>query len=172
MQLQSLSLVCAVAAILSSSAMLARAQDRPASVEALTVCEAIKNLQDVEGKPLAIVGRLSVRSEGRWISEENCSGSESEGKPVLIPLAYDAKEAPRVKTGWEVSGSTMRDKLALVRRWTKLASFPFGTSDYDRWAVVYGRLRLPAGAGEAKAASGKPAAELLFAGDGYVQIVK
>jgi hypothetical protein len=62
----------------------------------------------------------------------------------------------------------MSEKLTLLRRATKLALFPFGTPDYDRWAVVYGSLRFREGA----AAANKAAADLLYAGDGYVLIIK
>jgi hypothetical protein len=67
----------------------------------------------------------------------------------------------------------MSEKLTLLRRATKLALFPFGTPDYDRWAVVYGSLRFREGAasGDAAAAN-KAAADLLYAGDGYVLIIK
>lgn len=168
MRLRHLVLVCAVLEATSISQGYGWAQ--PAPVEALTVCEAVKNLHSVVGKPFAFVGRLSFRRDGEWISEEDCGAPGQDRKTAVITLEYDTKDAPRVKTGWEVNGSTMRDKLALVRRSTKLVSFPFGTSDYDRWAVVYGCLKLPdAGA---KPADKKAAAELLYAGDGYVLVVK
>ena len=43
---------------------------------------------------------------------------------------------------------------------TKLHTFRFGTSDYDRWAVVYGRVE----SDKAKT----PAVRLVYRGDGVV----
>ena len=46
---------------------------------------------------------------------------------------------------------------------TKLHTFRFGTSDYDRWAVVYGRVVSRKGL-----AGQKAPADLLFRGNGVV----
>lgn len=129
--------------------MTARAADQPTAAEALTVCEAVKKLDAVAGKPFAIVGRLSFRAGSEFMSQEDCVDAQGAKRDAAIALDYDSKDAPHVKTGWEVAGAAMQSKLALVRRYTTLATFPFGTSDYDRWAVVYGCLR-PASAAAPK----------------------
>jgi hypothetical protein len=54
-------------------------------------------------------------------------------------------------------------KFADVRRRTSLGKFRFGTPDYDRWAVVYGRVVSRKG----EAASQAPA-ELVFRGSGVI----
>lgn len=168
MRIQNLVLLCAVLIVW----MPAFVRAQPVSVEPITVCEAVKNLQKLAGKPFGIVGRLSFRSEGKWLSQDDCKGAPGNGE-ARITLLYDTAEAPRVKTGWEVRGSAMSEKLTLLRKATKLALFPFGTPDYDRWAVVYGSLRFREGTASGDAAAAKKAeADLLYAGDGYVLIIK
>jgi hypothetical protein len=62
-----------------------------------------------------------------------------------------------------LDGVTLQRKLALIQQHTSLGKFRFGTPDYDRWAVVYGRVE----ARKAEAARQAPA-NLVFRGSGVV----
>lgn len=57
----------------------------------------------------------------------------------------------------------MNRKFDDLRKRTSLGKFRFGSSDYDRWAVVYGRVESRKGESAKKAA-----ADLVFRGDGVV----
>jgi hypothetical protein len=51
-------------------------------------------------------------------------------------------------------------KLKVVQEQTSLRTFRFGTPDYDRWAVVYGRIEVD---------KNKPGeAHLVYRGDGVI----
>ena len=114
--------------------MLACAQamgaDAPAALQPVTVCEALAHPDDYAGKPLAVVGRFSFRENGRFISEKNC----------VLRVVLDGRNGPVPPVMFAVNNETAKQKLADVRKTTALANFRFGSSDYDRWAMVYGRI--------------------------------
>lgn len=121
-----------------------RAGDAP-PLEPLRVCEILENIKDYEGKPVAAVGRYSMRQNGRSMAEEKCT----------LPLNSDAKVAPRLPETVAINQARLDSKLREVRKTTSLATFRFGSPDYDRWALVYGRIET------------KPA-RLLYRGDGEI----
>ncbi len=134
-----------------------------APIQPITVCEALKELPDLDGKAAAVIGRFSFRSTGRWMSEEAC---ESKPAPGAIVLADDSKSGPKPPQDFEINGETATRKWKSIAQHTKLHKFRFGTPDYDRWAIVYGRieaLKTPAAAGDLKAS-----ARLVYRGDGVV----
>jgi len=55
----------------------------------------------------------------------------------------------------------LNKKFAAMVKKTTLGKFRFGTADYDRWAVVYGRVM-------ARKDDKKAAADLVFRGDGVI----
>lgn len=105
-------------------------------ISTVTACEAVRGLPDLEGKPLAIAGRYSMRNGAHWISQE-CGA----GKSVKLRLLLDAQEAPHLPQNAALNERAAQEKLRQVHRSTSLEKFRFGSPDYDRWAVVFGSLQ-------------------------------
>jgi hypothetical protein len=114
------------------------------SLPVLRVCEILHDLPSYDGKVVAVVGRFSYREEGRFLSEKMCDSTKSEGHldPAAILVVYDSKSAPKPARDLYFDRSLVDKELELIRRQTSLASFRFGSQDYDRWAVVYGRIEI------------------------------
>ena len=151
-------------------------------LEPVTVCEVLKNPKLYDGRAVALLGRYSYRTDGRWIGEDACQPPENNqaaASPEIIWLSYAPDSAPRMVSGYTVDGAAVAQKILLVKKNTTLRKFRFGSSDYDRWAVVYGRIKVdeknPAAAekkeSRPQAHNGAPA-ELLYAGDGYVMFLR
>ena len=118
--------------------------DAPATtpIQPLSVCEAIRDQPAEVGKTLAIIGRYSWREKGSWISEDTCDAS-ADARPQTPPPGFWMTEdhnAPRLPDDYELDAAAVKRKLAEIQRHTTLAKFRFGTPDYDRWAVIWGRL--------------------------------
>lgn len=128
----------------------------------LSVCEVIRDLPANGGKDLAVIGRYSYR-DGRSLSlmEQACQPTV----PVTpqLRLLQDANGGPKPPEAYQLSASAVYQKLADIRKRTQLGKFRFGTPDYDRWAVVYGRVEPHATTG-----ADAPAADLVFRGNGVV----
>ena len=137
----------------------AAAGDQP--IVPLTVCEVVSDLPAHEGKEIAVLGRYSFRKEGRWIGEEACTPAAS--TTPLLWLTEDAAGAPKPPGNFELDAAALNRKFADMLRHTALGKFRFGTSDYDRWAVVYGRVVARKGDD-----SKKIPADLIFRGSGVV----
>ena len=130
----------------------------------LGVCEVLHNLTSFEGKEVAVLGRYSFRADGRWISEQVCDAPSP--APPTLWLVEDTKDAPKPPENFEIDGAVLHRKLAEIGRHTSLGKFRFGTADYDRWAVIYGRVEARKGDDARKAP-----ANLLFRGSGVVVFV-
>ena len=124
-----------------SGAGLYAAED---SLPVLRVCEILHDLPSYDGKVVAVVGRFSYREEGRFLSEKTCDSIKSEGHPdpAAMLVVYDSKSAPKPARDLYFDRSLVDKELEVIRRQTSLASFRFGSQDYDRWAVVYGRIEM------------------------------
>jgi hypothetical protein len=125
-----------------ASALLALHAAEPLA-HPVRVCEVLQNLASFNGKTIAIVGRYSFRSNGRFLSEDTCGSSLKTGDftwPCSLRVTFDPKTAPKAPDPFEVDGGAVGKLLALVKEHTSLAKFRFGTPDYDRWAVAYGRV--------------------------------
>lgn len=156
-----------------------------APLKPVTVCEILNDLKSYDGQPVAVLGRFSFRREGRWLGEDQCeaqpagdSSRVSSRPPAVLWLSLDTTSAPRTKTGYALDASTVTQKLQLVKKHTKLGQFRFGSTDYDRWAVVYGRVKVreaaaPASDGKSEGSHSRDSApaDLLYAGDGYVMFL-
>ncbi len=130
----------------------------------LSVCEVLRDLPAEEGKTLAVVGRYSFRGNGRWIGEQSCDPPLSSAEsPAQLWLVEDAKDAPKPPGDFELDAPSLNKKFTEVRHHTTLGKFRFGTPDYDRWAVIYGRVEARKG-DDAK----KAPANLVFRGDGVI----
>ena len=127
----------------------------------VTVCEITADLAAHEGKEVAVLGRYSFRRDGRWIGEEACESA----RPVapMLWLTEDSSSAPKSPANFELDVPALNKKFADMLRRTSLVKVRFGNPDYDRWAVVYGRV--VARKGEA---ARKAPADLVFRGDGVV----
>ena len=125
-----------------------------------TVCEILHDLASFEGGPVAALGRYSFREDGRSLNEQTCSGVAA---PPALWLAEDPKDGPKAPGDYELDGVALNQKFAEVRKGTTRGKFRFGSTDYDRWAVVYGEVQPPTGPTAKKAA-----AVLRFRGDGVV----
>jgi len=127
----------------------------------LTVCEVVRDLPPYQDKPVAVLGRYSFRQNGRWLAEQACE--DQPGSDPKLWLVEDPKDGPRPPSDFELDAIALERKWAEVRKRTSLAKFRFGTPDYDRWAVVYGRVETRKGD-----ASKTAPADLVFRGDGVV----
>ena len=130
----------------------------------LGVCEVLRGLPALEGKNVAVIGRYSFRETGRWVGEQSCA------PPVTVPpqlwLLEDSKGGPKPPENFELDGVALDRKFAELQRRAPLGKFRFGTSDYDRWAVIYGRVESRKGE-DAK----KSAANLIIRGDGVIIVL-
>jgi hypothetical protein len=135
-----------------------------APLEPVTVCEILSDLPAHDGKDLAVFGRYSFRPAGRSISEQSCA-PPGDGSPQF-PLVEDPKDAPRPPADFEIDGAAVQRKFTGMLRRTALGKFRFGTPDYDRWAIIYGRIQQRKGE-EAR----KAPANLVIRGNGVIVYV-
>ena len=129
----------------------------------LTVCEIVQNLPVQLGKTIAVLGRYSFRSTGRWLAEAACQDKQPGGELWMVE---DLKDAPKPPDQLILDSESLKKKFAEIQTRSKLESFRFGTSDYDRWAVVYGRIEAATGA-EGR----KSAATLVFRGSAVIIVI-
>jgi len=129
------------------------------AIKPVTVCEVLTDLAAHEGKEAAVLGRFSFRKDGRWIGEQECPGVAT---PALW-LTEDSAGGPKPPGDFELDATALNRKFAELVKHTQLGKFRFGTPDYDRWAVVFGRVE-PRKAEEAN----KAGAELVFRGSGVI----
>ncbi len=144
-----------------STALALRAAEP--SVRPATVCEIAAALKTYEGQAVAVVGRYSFRTTGRSIEEDNCDYAH-QTVPAVLKLVLDHTNAPRLPAAFAVEAPSLAEKIQLARQHTRLRAYPFGTPDYDRWAVVYGKVE--------SSDAGKRLLVLHYAGDGYVIYLK
>jgi hypothetical protein len=116
---------------------LARAADPP--LAPVGVCEVLRDLASWENKTAAVVGRYSFRPTGRWVSEQVCDPGAAE--PPQLRIVEDGLDGPRPPDRYEFDTAAVRLKLTAIERRTALAKFRFGSPEYDRWAVIYGRIQ-------------------------------
>ncbi|MEO7144869.1 MAG: hypothetical protein ABI165_15330 [Bryobacteraceae bacterium] len=113
------------------------------SMQPVRVCEVLQDLPAYNGKTVAVIGRYSFRPTGYFLSEQICDRKLTTGAfvwPNVLRVSFDGKAAPKPPVPLEVDGGTIYRKLHAIERHTALAHIRFGTPDYDRWAVVYGRV--------------------------------
>jgi hypothetical protein len=133
-----------------------------------TVCEVVSNLAAHEGKIVAIIGRYSFRANGRWMGEEKCPG---EGPTPALWMVENPKDGPTPPEHLNLDRAALKDKFALVQRRSALQNFRFGTSDYDRWAVVYGRVEKRPAEVAANDPAHKTSANLIFRGSSVIIVI-
>jgi hypothetical protein len=154
-----------------------RAQAPEAPVVPVSVCDVLRDLPAHTGKAIAVLGRYSFRENGRWLGEQACeapapavstasaAAPASAARALPVPalwLVENGADGPRQPGNFELDGAAVRRKLAEVERRTSLGKFRFGTPDYDRWAVVWGRIE------PRRPEDGKAAANLVIRGSGVI----
>jgi len=127
----------------------------------VTVCEILADLHAHEGKDYAVLGRFSFRRDGSWMGEQACDPGVT--APPMLWLDEDSTGGPKPPGDFELEAAVLNKKFAALTKRTTLAKFRFGSTDYDRWAVVFGRVVARKGD-----AAQKAAANLVFRGDGVV----
>jgi hypothetical protein len=125
----------------------------------------MRELPAQEGKDVAVIGRYSFREHGRWIGEQECVPA-TDTSPAQLWLLEDSKDGPKPPSNFDLDGVVLNRKLAQVQRHTTLGKFRFGTPDYDRWAVIYGRVEARKG-DDAK----KAPANLVYRGSGVIVVL-
>ncbi len=108
-------------------------------VQPARVCEVLENLTAYTGAPVAIVGRFSFRDGRRFLSEQGCEPKENT-TPAAFRVTFSATDGPKPPPVFEIESDMVYRKLRLIQKHTSLGKFPFGTPNFDRWAVVYGRV--------------------------------
>ena len=140
-----------------------------APVTPLTVCEVLRDLPAQAGKNVAVLGRYSFREKGgSWVSEDSCEPAgtaQPQGAPPELWMTVD-HTGPRLPDDYQLDAPALHRKLTEIERHTTLAKFRFGTPDYDRWAVIWGRVE-PRKGEEAR----KAAANLLYRGEGVIYFI-
>ena len=132
----------------------------------LTVCEVLRDLPAQEGKDIAVLGRFSFREQGRSIHEQECDPA-IELSPPQLWLSEDNNSGPRPPANFEFDGVAVARKLLQIKRRTTLGKFRFGNPDYDRWAVIYGKVEARKGE-DAKRAP----ANLVYRGSGVIYFLQ
>jgi len=150
--------------LLAVTLVCASAPAEDAAIVPFTICEILHDLAAYEGKPVAALGRYSFRQGGSWLGEQACDAPSA--TPPALWLAEDPMDGPRPPDSFQLDGAALTRKLTEMRKHTTLGKFRFGSSDYDRWAVVYGRVE-----NRKDAAAKKAAADLVFRGDGVVVFI-
>ncbi len=113
----------------------------------LRVCEILEDLHAHEGQTVLVLGRFSFREQGRFLSEQACEAkvatagvSAAISPPKTLRIVIDPKSGPKPPERLAVDSVVLDRKLSVVKQATTLATFRFASTDYDRWAVVYGRV--------------------------------
>jgi len=108
-------------------------------LDPVPVCDVVTKWKDFDQQTVAVFGRYSFRQTGRWLDEESCGGKAERG---VLWLAADPKGAPRPPDAIQINEGSLYRKFDVMKQKTVLGSFRFGSTDYDRWAVVYGRVEM------------------------------
>ena len=125
---------CGLAALLASAAL--PAADR--GIVPISVCEAVRDLPAHEGQTVAVVGRYCYRTSAHWLDQQGCQPAPDPAPALwVVENLNDGPKAPGV---FEFDAAELDKRLSEVQQHTTLGRFRFGSTDYDRWAVVYGRV--------------------------------
>ena len=143
-----------------------------APLKPVRVCEVLADLSARDGKVVAVLGRFSFREHGRFLSEDGCERTLAAGDsawPNALRVIFDPKSAPALPPRLELDAADVYQPLKLVRQRTALGKFRFGSVDYDRWAVVFGRIEV----GGAVKTGPKPAApaQIVCGGESAVLVI-
>jgi len=62
-----------------------------------------------------------------------------------LEVALDPKATLPVPNNFEYNSAVVYRNLRIIQRHTSLGRFRFGSVEYDRWAVIYGRVAVDKG---------------------------
>jgi hypothetical protein len=102
----------------------------------ITVCEALADRINYNGKMITVVGRLTTGEEF-FHFEEECAQPLKTG-PIswrnYISFKYESHLPTALEGKFEVEPELLRDALLQIMRTTKIRE------EYHHWAIVYGRF--------------------------------
>ena len=112
------------------------------ALDPVPVCQAAANWKEYDGKTVALLGRYSFREsgphKGRWLDQEACGGNAN--ARAVVWLTLNPESAPKPPDQVALDEPALERKMVEIRQHTSLGKFRFGSPDYDRWAVVIGRM--------------------------------
>lgn len=117
-------------------------------VAVLTVCEALENLNQLNGKNVVLVGKLVSTMEGQWLSQECKQKLVTVGYTwmSIISLTYvrSTVNPPSVPGGFKWDVKLLQEKLHQVQKTTKLEVLKHDNYP-DKWFAILGRFetRIP-----------------------------
>ena len=122
------------------AALLASAALSPADrgIVPVSVCGLLRDLPAHEGQPVAVVGRYSYRTNAHWLDQQGCQPAPD--LPPALWVVENLNDGPKAPSVFEFDAVELDRRLNEVQQHTPLGRFRFGSTDYDRWAVVYGRV--------------------------------
>jgi hypothetical protein len=132
------------AALLTSAAL--SPADR--GIAPISVCDVLRDLPAHEGQTVAVVGRYSYRTNSHWLDQQGCQPT-----PAVAPSLWvveNLNDAPKAPGVLQFDAAELDKRLLEVQQRTPLGKFRFGSIDYDRWAVIYGRVESRKGEDAAK----------------------
>jgi hypothetical protein len=100
-----------------------------------------------------IAGRISKRGNRRYIGEDGCDGGGRE-----LSIQFDAANGPMPPDSFGVSTAEVKRKFDTIIPHTALREFRFGTGEYERWAMVLGRVEMEAPAPKPDSSDAPPGA--------------
>ncbi len=127
-------LVCAALLL----AAVVRAGDPAPQPDVVTVCEVLAAPDRFNHKNVFLLGRVSKRENGRWMGEDACAGMAA--GPKTLTIHFDRQAGPLPPDQFALNTAMARVKFREVAQHTSLQEFRFGSGDYDRWAIVFGRV--------------------------------
>ena len=142
-----------VCALSLSGAVTAGAAERQSPLSPVTVCQVLTSPDQFAGKTVLVLGRFSFRASGRFLSQDKCPGPGKGGEGVLR-IVMDRQDGPAPPDSMSVDTRAVDRELEAMQKSTTLASFRFGSSDYDRWSLVYARFEPPPKEDKPAASSG------------------
>jgi hypothetical protein len=133
----------AIAGLFPARALAWQAGETPPElIVPVRVTEAVRDLEKLSGKMVAIIGRFSFRESGRYLSERPCDG-DSGAEERVIRVGFETAARSASITRVEFDGGAVRRELAAVKRCNTLKKIRYGSTEYERWAMVYGRIEQP-----------------------------
>ena len=115
-----------------------------ANIPVLTVCEALNDADQYEGKSVIIVGRTASTIEGRWLTED-CGrkfvrgNREFDAQISTFYFVGDFAPAPPLPDGFKWDKRLLQQKLTQVKQTTELHTYKDRRYN-DRWYAMFGRL--------------------------------
>jgi hypothetical protein len=122
------------ATVLASAALTAA--DR--GIVPISVCELFRDLPAHEGQTVAVVGRYSYRTNSHWLDQQGCQPAPD--LPSALWVVENLNDGPKAPGVFQFDAVELDKRLLEVQQHTALGKFRFGSNDYDRWAVIYGRV--------------------------------